>query len=90
MLVCFLHERMLQLRREKKLTQETLAELCGCSVRYLRDLERGVKYNPSAALVRKLAYVLEVPMEELLQLNTEGAAFCQKTRSHLFAAQTAQ
>ncbi len=90
MLVRFLHEKMLQLRREKKLTQETLAELCGCSVRYLRDLERGVKGNPSAALVRRLAYVLEVPMEELLQLTKEGAVLCQKARSNLLAAQTAK
>lgn len=90
MVVNFMYETMANYRRERKLTQETLAEACGCSVRYLRDLERGVKSNPSGTLVGKLAYALEVPMEELLQLNQEGAAHIRNTKERIVAAKTGQ
>ena len=71
MTIVFQHEILRVRRKEKRLTQELLAEICGCSSRYLRDLESGEKDNPSAALVRQIAFVLEIPMETLLVLRED-------------------
>ena len=71
MTVRFQYERLQERRKEKCLTQEALAELCGCSPRYLRALEAGEKTNPSGTLIRMLVYVLELPVEELLILQQE-------------------
>ena len=71
MRVTFLHERLQQKRKEKHLTQEMLAERCDCSVRYLRDLELGVKCNLSAALFLQITYVLDVPADELLRIEQD-------------------
>lgn len=69
MTVIFQHQLLQQRRKEKQLTQETLAELCNCTPRYLRDLENGRKNNPSASLVRQIAFILELSAEELLLLQ---------------------
>lgn len=69
----FQHHILQQRRKEKHLTQEMLAELCGCSPRYLRDLEAGVKCNPSAALLVQFVYVLDISAEELMSVQTEDA-----------------
>ena len=71
MRVIFLHERLQQKRKEKHLTQEMLAERCDCSVRYLRDLELGVKCNLSAALLIQILYALDVPAEELRRIEQD-------------------
>lgn len=71
MRVTFLHERLQQKRKEKHLTQEMLAERCDCSVRYLRDLELGVKCNLSAALFFQIVYILDVPADELLCIEQD-------------------
>ena len=70
--VVFQHHILQQRRKEKHLTQETLAELCGCSPRYLRDLEAGTKHNPSAALLIQFVYVLDVSAEELMVKHTDN------------------
>ena len=69
MTVTFLHQRLRQKRREKHLTQEMLAEQCDCSVRYLRDLETGVKGNPSAVLLFHIVCALGVSPEELISVE---------------------
>lgn len=69
--VLFRHDVLRQRRKDLGLTQEMLAELCGCSPRYLRDLETGTKHNPSAMLVRRMAFVLQIPVEDLLILQME-------------------
>ena len=71
MRVTFLHQKLQQKRKEKHLTQEMLAEQCDCSVRYLRDLELGVKCNLSAALFLQITYVLDVPADELLRIEQD-------------------
>ena len=71
MTVQFQGEVLRQRRKELHMTQEILAEICGCSPRYLRSLESGRKHNPSAALVRRMACVLEIPVEELLFIHGE-------------------
>ncbi len=62
----FHYHRLRQLREEKHLTQEQLAELCDCSSRYLRELESGRKRNPSAALLLQVLYALDVPAEDVI------------------------
>ena len=69
--IVFQNELLRARRKAKGLTQEQLAEYCGCSPRYLRTLETGAKSNPSAVLVRKIAMVLNVSMEELLTCERE-------------------
>ena len=71
MTVLFRYDILRQRRKELGLTQEVLAELCGCSPRYLRNLETGKKRNPSAILVRRIAFVLQIPVEELLIVQLE-------------------
>lgn len=69
--IVFQYELLRAQRRKKHLSQEAFAELCDCSPRYLRDLEAGVKGNPSAALVRQMSVVLDLPMEALLSCRRE-------------------
>lgn len=68
MVVLFQNEVLRQRRKELGITQEALAEHCDCSPRYLRNLETGMKHNPSAALVRQIAFVLQISMEDLFLL----------------------
>lgn len=71
MLAKFDSEKLRAARKQKKLSQMHLAELCDSSDRYIRDLKRGAKENPSAALVCLISKVLEVPMEELVKIQKE-------------------
>lgn len=71
MQVVFQYERLKEARLKKNLTQEELAERCGSSDRYIRDLEKGRKVNPSADLVCQIASVLEIPMEALFDPGQE-------------------
>lgn len=52
----------------RDLTQEQLAELVGVTRKTINTVENGV-YIPSTYLALKLSKVLEVPVEELFQLN---------------------
>ena len=56
------------IREAKHITQEALAELADLTDRYLRELERGSRDNPSAALLFRVSHVLEVQMEELMEI----------------------
>ncbi len=58
-------------RTIKNLTQEQLAELVGVTRKTINTVENGV-YIPSTYLALKLSKVLEVPVEELFQLNEQG------------------
>jgi len=55
-------------RAKRDLTQEQLAELVGVTRKTINTVENGV-YIPSTYLALKLSKVLEVPVEELFQLN---------------------
>jgi len=73
MLARFDAKRLRAARKQKRLSQMRLAELCESSDRYIRDLERGTKENPSATLVCLMSRVLDVPMDELVKIvNEEG------------------
>ena len=71
MQVVFQYERLKEARLKKNLTQEELAERCGSSDRYIRDLEKGRKVHPSATVVCQIASVLEIPMEALFDPGQE-------------------
>ena len=58
-------------RTIKSLTQEQLAEFVGVTRKTINTVENGV-YIPSTYLALKLSKVLEVPVEELFQLNEQG------------------
>jgi len=59
-----LGKRIADLRRAKKLTQEQLAEVVGCSVQFISLVERGVN-APSVAGLEKFSKVLKVKVKEL-------------------------
>jgi transcriptional regulator with XRE-family HTH domain len=59
-----LGQRVAELRRARKLTQEQLAEAVGCSVQFISLVERGVN-APSVAGLENFAKVLKVEVREL-------------------------
>ena len=59
-----LGQRISDLRKAKKLTQEQLAEALGCSVEFVSLVERGVN-APSVAGLEKFAKVLRVEVKDL-------------------------
>jgi len=63
-----LGQRIADLRRAKKLTQEQLAEAVGCSVEFISLVERGVN-APSVAGLEKFAKVLKIEVRELFMFE---------------------
>ncbi len=59
-----LGQRIADLRRSMKLTQEQFAEKLGCSVEFISLVERGVN-APSVAGLEKFAKVLKVEVRDL-------------------------
>lgn len=57
--------RLRQLREERALTQERLAELADFDRTYLSGIERGVR-NPTLAVIGRLAKALGITPAELL------------------------
>jgi len=74
MLAKFSAEKLRNARTEKNITQEKLAEQAGLSVRYLRALEDGDKYNPSASYLCRISLALSVPMDKLMDISGEDAS----------------
>jgi transcriptional regulator with XRE-family HTH domain len=56
---------MLKIRKEKGLTQTTLAKRIGCAVGYVSQLEAGVR-DPSIEMIAKVAKGLGVDPQEML------------------------
>jgi len=54
------------LRKQRGLSQETLAEACGLSRNYISDIERGVR-NPGLLVLVGLARALHVTLRELVE-----------------------
>ncbi len=57
-------KRLMQLRKERKISQETLAELSGLNRPYISGIEQG-KRNVSLEVIEKLAQAMEVKITEL-------------------------
>lgn len=55
-----------RLRRERKWSQEMLADQCGIDRTYVSGIERGIR-NPSIAILKKLAAEFGVEAFVLLQ-----------------------
>ncbi|MFR8255332.1 MAG: helix-turn-helix domain-containing protein [Ruthenibacterium sp.] len=65
-------QKVRTLRKMKKLSQAMLAEQGDTSERYIRDLERGQKRNPSASVVCSLSRTLGLAaMDELMEITEE-------------------
>jgi transcriptional regulator with XRE-family HTH domain len=60
-----------RLRRQKKLTQEKLAELSGFSQQYISGLERGER-NPTIVSLYELARALRVSHIDLVTPDDHG------------------
>ena len=63
-------QKLRAIREENHLTQERLAELSDISDRHLRKLE-SASANPSADVLCRISYVLDVSMDELMTLRCE-------------------
>lgn len=57
--------RVKKLRQEKKISMTELAEKAGVAKSYLSSLERNLQTNPSIQFLKKIATVLDVPLDAL-------------------------
>lgn len=62
-----LSERLKEVRKSKKMTQQELAEKAGLHLTYVGHLELG-KYHPTVFVMWKIAKALDVSMNELTNL----------------------
>lgn len=62
-----LSERLKEVRKNKKMTQQELAEKAGLHLTYVGHLELG-KYHPTVFVMWKIAKALGVSMDELTNL----------------------
>lgn len=61
-------ENIKRIRKEKKLTQKRLGELCGINEVQIRRYELGGKNaNPKLSTIRKIAEALDVTLSELIE-----------------------
>lgn len=58
-------ERIRQVRKEKNITQEKLAELAKVDPKSIVDIESG-KRNPTVKTINKISQALKVPLSNLL------------------------
>ncbi|MCX7711466.1 MAG: helix-turn-helix transcriptional regulator [Clostridia bacterium] len=59
-----------ELRKEKRMTQEELAELCGVTRQTIISLEGG-RYNPSILLAHKIAKIFGLSIEQVFIFEEE-------------------
>lgn len=66
-------DRVKKLRQEKKMSLSELAEKAGVAKSYLSSMERNLQTNPSIQFLEKIAAVLNVPVDHLINehLNKE-------------------
>lgn len=62
--------RIQELRKQRKITQEELAELCKVTRQTIISLEGG-RYNPSIFLAHKIALIFELSIEEVFIFEEE-------------------
>jgi transcriptional regulator with XRE-family HTH domain len=73
--------RLRELRKERGLTQEALAEAADLSGNYVSELELGQKV-PSLTILVRLAQALEVGASDLLSDFSRDAVSRMKVRAH--------
>lgn len=59
-------KRLMQLRKEKKISQETLAELSGLNRPYISGIEQG-KRNVSLEVIESLSKALEIQIKDFFE-----------------------
>lgn len=66
-------DRVKRLRQEKRMSLSELAEQAGVAKSYLSSLERNLQTNPSIQFLKKIAAVLNVPVDHLIheQINKD-------------------
>jgi XRE family transcriptional regulator, master regulator for biofilm formation len=64
-------KRVQQLRKEKGMSLTELAERAGVAKSYISSLERDIQKNPSIQFLEKIAAVLKVPVERLIDDQDE-------------------
>lgn len=64
-------KRVKQLRSEKGLSLNELAERAGVAKSYLSSIERDLQSNPSIHFLEKISAVLEVPIETFFHAGNE-------------------
>lgn len=64
---CMIGKRVQQLRKEKGLSITELAERAGVAKSYISSLERDIQKNPSIQFLEKIAAVLKVPIDSLIE-----------------------
>jgi putative transcriptional regulator len=62
--------RIQELRREKRMTQEELASLCKVTRQTIISLENG-RYNPSILLAHKIAKIFGLSIEQVFIFEEE-------------------
>ena len=62
-------------------SQEKLAELCGLSTHYIRDIERS-KYSPSIPTIETIAKALKIEANVLFIENLEARNLCTRIDIH--------
>ncbi|WNR43783.1 helix-turn-helix domain-containing protein [Paenibacillus roseipurpureus] len=67
-------KRVQQLRKEKGLSLTELAERAGVAKSYISSLERDIQKNPSIQFLEKIAAVLKVPLERLIDDQQDETA----------------
>ncbi|SEC06462.1 helix-turn-helix domain-containing protein [Paenibacillus sp. GP183] len=72
-------KRVQQLRKEKGMSLTELAERAGVAKSYISSLERDIQKNPSIQFLEKIAGVLKVPVDRLIDLDDTP----EKDRSEL-------
>ena len=59
-------KRISDIRQQKKLSQEKLAELSGLHKNYIGSIERAEK-NPTIIVLQKISGALDISLQELFQ-----------------------
>ncbi|MEB3100791.1 helix-turn-helix domain-containing protein [Ferviditalea candida] len=65
-------KRLQQLRKERGLSLSMLAERAGIAKSYLSSLERDIQKNPSIQVLEKIAGVLKIPVDRLLDQENDS------------------
>ena len=64
-------KKIKSLRKSKNLTQVELAQLCGVSVSFISNIERGVN-TPSFGVLESLAKALKVQVKDLFDFEVNN------------------
>jgi len=78
----YLSQNIKKYRKQKKLSQEKLADLAGISVNYIGLIECGKNF-PSLAMLEKIAMALDIESIDLFNKNTLPFSATEKLKKDL-------